>query len=126
MEYFGNIPLSSTYLLRSLDLVGSTRTALNIPLLLPVALYLDAKLHLVKDLSFLRRRAVLDRAIYRAAAVDRLSPYYLIERNALDPKLASKEAIWQGMSLAAYSSTLSKMSSTGRINSRIGSRRVAR
>ncbi|KAL2139019.1 hypothetical protein VTI28DRAFT_5900 [Corynascus sepedonium] len=97
MEYFGNIPLSSTYLLRSLDLVGSTTTALNIPLLLPVALYLDAKLHLVKDLSFLRRRAVLDRAIYRAAAVDRLSPYYLIERNALDPKLASKEAIWQGM-----------------------------
>ncbi|KAK4248970.1 Isopenicillin N epimerase component 1 [Corynascus novoguineensis] len=77
-----------------MEYLASTTTALTIPLLLPITLYIDAKLHLAKDLGFLLRRVATNRAIHRAAAADRLSPYYLIERNALNPKLALKEAIW--------------------------------
>lgn len=57
-------------------------------------MYLDAKLHLSKDLDLFRRQRATGRAIARAAAADRVSPYYLIEHRALDPASADREAIW--------------------------------
>ncbi|KAK3938464.1 Isopenicillin N epimerase component 1 [Diplogelasinospora grovesii] len=73
--------------------------------------YLDAKLHLRKDLRFLRGRARIRREWARAAKEGRTSMYYFFETHAA--ALGDKEAIWSRTGCYSWKQLLEKANQYG-------------